>query len=176
MTTAAVSCRRGRPRSISSYDIRSGFDSDIRPSHGRYHRRIDSARRSLVTDVVAPPLDSQLPELPVTLILAEDDGFYGDESPSSWHKEFAETLPTEYGMSYGRFSMSPNTSNLDQAMQEMKNNLTSDATTFSASNVILVARGPWMSWMAQFYLQDLPLAGLVMVDPMLLDDQNGFNH
>ena len=32
-----------------------------------------------------------------------------------------------------------------------------------------------MSWMASFYLESLPLAGLVMVDPMQLDDMNGLN-
>lgn len=35
---------------------------------------------------------------------------------------------------------------------------------------VLVARGPWMSWMAQFYLESLPLSGLVMVDPLPFND------
>jgi hypothetical protein len=42
-------------------------------------------------------------------------------------------------------------------------------------HAVLIARGPWMCWMAQFYLEDLPLAGLVMIDPLPLDDMNGIN-
>jgi hypothetical protein len=42
-------------------------------------------------------------------------------------------------------------------------------------HAVLIARGPWMCWMAQFYLEDLPLAGLVMIDPLPLDDRNGIN-
>jgi hypothetical protein len=58
----------------------------------------------------------------------------------------------------------------------MKHDLTTThGGTAGASNVVLVTRGPWMSWQATFYLESLPLAGLVMIDPMQLDDQNGIN-
>ena len=73
-------------------------------------------------------------------------------------------------MSYRKFSLSDNTANFDTALQEMKNDL-----SLEGPNMVLVTRGPWMSWMASFYLESLPLAGLVMVDPMQLDDMNGIN-
>jgi len=34
---------------------------------------------------------------------------------------------------------------------------------------VIVARGPWISWLAQFYLESLPFAGLVMIDPLKFD-------
>jgi len=34
-------------------------------------------------------------------------------------------------------------------------------------SIVLVARGPLVSWVAQFYLESLPLSGLVMVDPFV---------
>jgi hypothetical protein len=147
--------------------------------HQQQHHRqhvllLTPPRRTLMTSIIEPPAGSTIPELPLTLILTEDQGFYGDadDKKTSWHHDFQSTLPSQYGMSYGQFSMSPTTASLDQAMQELK----SDLVTFSSpSNVVLVTRGPWMSWMAQFYLEDLPLAALVMVDPMQLDDQNGLN-
>jgi hypothetical protein len=144
--------------------------------HHHHHVLLSTQRRTLMTKIVEPPSDSTIPELPLTLILSEDNGFY----ETSWHQDFQSALPSQYGMSYGQFSMSPKTTttttttttSLDQAMQELK----SDLIMFSSpSNVVLVTRGPWMSWMAQFYLEDLPLAALVMVDPMQLDDQNGLN-
>jgi len=37
----------------------------------------------------------------------------------------------------------------------------------SYPSLVLVARGPLVSWVAQFYLERLPLSGLVMVDPFV---------
>lgn len=146
-------------------------------NHQHHHHVLILTRRTLMTAIVEPSLGaSNVPELPLTLILSEDKGFYGDDDSSkSWHQDFQSILPSQYGMSYGQFSMSPTITSLDQAMQELKSDLVSKLNTFSPSDVVLVTRGPWISWMAQFYLEDLPLAALVMVDPMLLDDQNGLN-
>jgi hypothetical protein len=37
----------------------------------------------------------------------------------------------------------------------------------SLPNIVLITRGPIVSLVAQYYLESLPLAGLVMVDPIL---------
>ena len=121
-------------------------------------------RRLLMTPAVEPP--PEVTESPTSLVLTEDEGFY----PSSWHDAFSAHIPQQHGMPYSRFSMAADTANFDAALQEMKNDLASQG-----SSTVLVTRGPWMSWMASFYLESLPLAGLVMVDPMQLDDMNGIN-
>lgn len=54
---------------------------------------------------------------------------------------------------------------LNQLMQDLSGNPDS----------VLVARGPWMSWLSQFFLESLPVKGLVMVDPMSLDDKRGID-
>lgn len=124
-----------------------------------------SARRSFMTPAIEPP--PNVAESPTSLVLAEDEGFY----PKSWHEAFSVQVPETHGMAYARFSLTHDTvSNFDTALQELKNDLSAQG-----ANTVLVTRGPWMSWMASFYLESLPLAGLVMVDPMQLDDMNGLN-
>ena len=52
----------------------------------------------------------------------------------------------------------------DMALSTMK----SDFRTMESliQHPILIARGPVLSWMAQFYLESLPLSGLIMIDPI----------
>lgn len=120
-----------------------------------------------MTEAVEPP--PHVTESPLSVVLAEDEGFY----PSSWHEAFTTQIPEQYGMSFRQFSFGPDTSTYDAALQEIKRDLSTPH--HDGANTILVTRGPWMSWMASFYLESLPLAGLVMVDPMQLDDMNGIN-
>jgi hypothetical protein len=122
--------------------------------------------RTLMTPVQEPPINSTVPESTVSIVLTEDAGFY----QSTWHDGFSPALPEKHGVSYSRFSLSQDKPDFDSALREMKD----DLSTCSA-NTVLVTRGPWMSWMASFYLESLPLAGLVMIDPMQLDDMNGIN-
>jgi hypothetical protein len=138
-------------------------------------------RRSLLTlPITEPPLDSSVPEKIYTIILTEDGGLY----PESWHEQLSTKLPTEHGISYTNFSLSTATDSqtetdassvslFHQGLQEMKHDLS--AENLGTTGGILVARGPWMSWMAQFYLESLPLAGLVLVDPLPLGDRNSLN-
>uniref|UniRef100_A0A7S3L4Q7 Uncharacterized protein n=1 Tax=Amphora coffeiformis TaxID=265554 RepID=A0A7S3L4Q7_9STRA len=125
---------------------------------------VSPSRRSLMTPTIEPP--PNVTESPLSMILAEDEGFYS----SSWHDTFAAQVPEQHGMGYRMFSLAADTANFDAALQEMKNEI-----SLEGPNSVLVTRGPWMSWMASFYLESLPLAGLVMVDPMQLDDMNGIN-
>jgi uncharacterized membrane protein len=54
----------------------------------------------------------------------------------------------------------------DFALSKMKEDLRTYQTTIQSNPTILITRGPVLSWMAQFYLESLPLAGLVMIDPI----------
>ena len=118
-----------------------------------------------MTQAVEPPQD--VTDCPMSVVLTEDIGFY----ETSWGDTFAAVLPKNHGIRFRQFSLSPDTANFDQALQEMTN----DIRSVASADTILVTRGPWMSWQACFYLQELPLSGLVMVDPMQLDDMNGVN-
>lgn len=118
-----------------------------------------------MSSVVEVDIDCPVPERPVTFILGEDAGFY----PKSWLPTFQEKVPKEHGMQFCSFTLDPQSTSFDDALNELKN----DAGSFV--DTVFVARGPFMSWMAQFYLEDLPFKGLIMVDPMQLDDQNGVN-
>lgn len=74
-------------------------------------------------------------------------------------------------MPVAMWSLSPSscrTSNLslDDALGEMK----SDFSSSTIAQPILVARGPWVGWLAQFYLESLPLSALILVDPLPFGD------
>jgi hypothetical protein len=139
--------------------------------------------RFLLTEVQEPP--PYATERPCVLILSEDDGLY----PSSLDTALSH-FPHDHGIPYARRyhesleqeSTSSNCNNdgtatdtdkysvsIDQSLQELKLDLTTSLTT-PLAHTILVARGPWISWQAQFYLEDLPLAALVLIDPVPLDD------
>jgi hypothetical protein len=133
-------------------------------------------RRSLLTlPITTPPLDSTVPENIYTIILTEDGGLY----PESWHEQCSTKLPIEHGISYTNFSLTTdtesdsNSSLFHQGLQEMKQELSTEH--LGTTGGILVARGPWMSWLAQFHLESMSLAGVVLVDPLPLEDRNSLN-
>lgn len=130
--------------------------------------------RTLLTATTEPPLHNTVPERPCIVVLAEDIGVLHSNNSAaspSWHSSFRERIPTQYGMSYASWSLAdPPPSHpvsFDAALTELKEDL---GPVLAQQNTILVARGPWISWMAQYYLESLPLSGLVMVDPLPLDD------
>ena len=130
--------------------------------------------RGLLSAPHEVPMDLSVPERPCTLIYAQDDSFYASQKSMlpSWHNQFSNDFPSRFGTSYRHWSMSSSISSLDEALGELQTDLKASP---DAASVVLVARGPWISWMAQFYLESLSLAGLVMVDPIQFDDQNGIN-
>ena len=130
--------------------------------------------RSLFTNVIDPP--PNVTERPCTVILAEDSNL-GILDPSnvligsSWKSVFAEKFPVDYGIPVATWSLSPSSSrksnlSLDDALSEMK----SDFSSSTIAQPILVARGPWIGWLAQFYLESLPLSALILVDPLPFGD------
>jgi len=123
----------------------------------------DHQRRSLLTVAIEPP--PQATERPCTLILAQDTNLNVLYSrKSDWSDTFAQKFPTEYGMPTASWSLSPSVVSFDDAVSEMKRDLS------NCMQPILVARGPWVSWMAQFYLESMPLAALILVDPLPFND------
>jgi hypothetical protein len=61
------------------------------------------------------------------------------------------------------------TENVDDALDQLLRDFA------DVPDAVLVARGPWMSWLSQFFLESLPLKGLVMIDALPLDDQQGIH-
>jgi hypothetical protein len=123
-----------------------------------------------LTEAAEPPLldDASVPERPCTVILSEHPELYNG---SSWHEVFQRRFPAELGMTYRRWSMDPTkTENVDDALNQLLRDLA------GVPDAVLVARGPWMSWISQFFLESLPLKGLIMVDPVPLDDKQGIEH
>ena len=123
-------------------------------------RRYDITRRNLLTSPVEPPLT--MTERPCGVVLAED-ALYAE---NSWKTVCENRFPNVHGMSFRNFSWPLSAKeelDMDFALAEMSRDLSSNPQT------LLIARGPWLSWMALFYLESLPLAGLVLVDPLPLD-------
>jgi hypothetical protein len=104
---------------------------------------------------------STVPEKPYTVVLLEDQGLY----ETSWQSSLRESLPTKYGIHYCHQSLTA-LSSLDAALDEMSDDFA------TMPSVVLLARGPLASWMAQYYLESLPLAGLIMVDPISLESSS----
>jgi hypothetical protein len=127
-----------------------------------------TTRRQLLSQTAETPIGSSVTERPCTVVLAEDvaGSFYKE----SWHAAAVVSIPQDHGMTYHKWSLSPSVTTMDEALSEMKRDL-----AVVQHDAVLVARGPWMSWMAQFYLESLPLKGLVMVDPIPLDSRNDAN-
>ena len=130
-------------------------------------------RRSHMTESVDPP--ANVTERPGTLILAEDSnlGMLVDFNSNSnnnnlptrslsWYSLFTQQFPVRYGIPVAKWALSASSLSFDDALNEMK----TDFRSSSLSQPILVARGPWVCWLAQFYLESLPLAALVLVDPL----------
>jgi hypothetical protein len=105
-----------------------------------------------------PPPSSPVPERPCAVILAEDLSLYS----KSWHDEFLGELPQHRGLEYGYLGMNGTT--LDERLDNLKQEL-----AFIPS-VVFVSRGPLVSWTALYYLESLPLAGLIMIDPIAYDE------
>lgn len=113
-------------------------------------------RRRIMTVSVEPPPASTVPERPCEVVLAQDSSLY----PSCWQEPFSQILPQECGIHF--CSVSIDSGSLQGGLDILRQDLA------TLSNVVLVARGPLVSLLGQYYLESLPLAGLVMVDPILI--------
>ena len=109
-----------------------------------------------MTDSIEPPLTSKVPERPCEVVLAQDPTY-----ETCWQQSFARVLPQERGIHY--CSVVIDNKNLQEGLDMLEQDLA------ALPNVVLIARGPLVSLVAQYYLESFPLAGLVLVDPVLLD-------
>lgn len=157
-----------------------GVYGQRRVYHQHYH----------LSPIVEPPLDSSVTERPCTVVLMEDESLYAN----SWRNDFQTILPRDYGISFTSLcknerpdtaaattttkSPSPSSSlsdsghptttrrNFSMRLDVMKEMLP------PIRDAILVCRGPLSSLCAQYYLESYPLQGLIMVDPILIDDDD----
>jgi len=113
-------------------------------------------RRMVMTESIEPPPLSTVSERPCEVVLAQDAGLY----PTCWLKPFSQILPQERGLHF--CSVSIDSRNLQEGLDILEQDLA------PLPNIVLIARGPLVSLVAQYYLESLPLAGLVMVDPILI--------
>lgn len=112
--------------------------------------------RDVMTESIEAPLDCQVRERPCMVVLTEDLGFYNG---TSWRSCFGRLFPKHYGIQFCYMQLKGLTL-LKTGLAQMEQDLASQM------NVVLVAKGPLVSWLAQYYLESLPLSGLVMVDPI----------
>ena len=143
----------------------------------------NGSRRSLLTvsNIAEPPLDSDVVEKPCTVILMEDihhqisiDNEHNDAAKTSWLPTFESKLPTQFGMSFGSISFQHGEDDNSAPITSVKDcvNALKASQLSRIHDAVLVARGPFSSICAQYYLESLPLQGLVLVDPILLGDDD----
>jgi hypothetical protein len=140
--------------------------------------------RHYLSPAIEVPTDANVKERPWTVVLAEDIGWFDDgveQIQASWTPRFAAELPRQHGISFRTWrpssrptrgdesSISHSTmttaSTLHNAQLELQDDLA------SIPRLILVARGPVLSWMASFYLESMPASGVILVDPLSFTDE-----
>lgn len=116
-----------------------------------------------MSESIEPPLSKTTEGRP-TIVLLEDaylyDGWRG--SAGSWRATFSHVLPHDRGLHICNL-MSINEHSLEEGLDAL------DTFLPSMQNVVLVSRGALVSLMAQYYLSSHSLAGLIMVNPVLMD-------
>ena len=135
-------------------------------------------RRSIVTSSIEPSLDARM-ERPETIVLAESSLYSNSNNTSSWKEAFESFYP-KHGLHFSSIDMlrSADDSGTQRmtSIQSLKQTLATDLTGLAtkigigAAHTELIARGPVQCLAAQYFLESLPLAGLVLVDPLLLPD------
>lgn len=135
-------------------------------------------QRNIVTSSIEPSLNASM-ERPETIVLTESS-LYTNSNNSintiSWKEAFESFYPKQ-GMHFSSIDMLRSADNSDMQMTSIKSleqTLVSDlsglATSIGigAAHTVLIARGPLQCLAAQYFLESLPLAGLVLIDPLLL--------
>jgi hypothetical protein len=131
-----------------------------------YHVAMRLGRsRTIVTLLEEPPIDSNIPERPLTVVLVQDNPLYGTVSTTQWRDQLRITATQEFGMSFASLDLGiPNsTDDMYGGLEELQN----DLSQLMAPQVLIMARGPLVSWWSQLHLEDFSLAGLILVDPLV---------
>jgi len=177
-STAAASS----PSTVSLPFGHRGFGNSNRDERNR------SENQSLLfSATVETPRDSLLIVYPYDFMLMEDETWslmltqsnkknnnnHQENSVSkSWINAFRSKVPADYGMSFASISLNwqhdlGENPSVFGGLQALKS-----CRLSSISDAILVTRGPVASLCAQYYLESMALQGLVMIDPILMDDED----
>ena len=107
-------------------------------------------------------------ESPGVIALMESS-FYRD----AWSKSFASIFPNRgvHSLSVDVFSDLSSYSTVSESFAQMHAELATDLSPHA--EVTLVARGPLPCLVAQYYLESLPLSGLILVDPLIVPRRGG---
>ena len=131
--------------------------------------------RNLVTSSIEPSLHAPL-ERPETIVLTESSLYN-----SSWQEAFELFFPQQ-GLHFSSINLfKSSVDELPLSAKSLQQTLASDlshlttSTGIGAAHTVLIARGPIQSLAGQFFLESHPLAGLVLVDPLLLPDDGRVN-
>lgn len=119
--------------------------------------------RGLVTFSAPPPINVAV-ERPETVVLVESSLYR-----QQW-KEPCASFFTSQGLHFSSLDITTSLHDADDdtSLASMEQTLSADLDQLSSSaHTILIARGPIQSLVAQYYLESLPLAGLVLIDPLI---------
>ena len=135
--------------------------------------------RSIVTSSIEPSLDARI-ERPETFVLTESSLYSNSTNTNtSWREAFESFYPKQ-GLHFSSIDMlrsaDESTTQKITSVKSLEQILASDVSHLAtsigigAAHTVLIARGPIQCLAAQYFLESLPLAGLVLVDPLLLPD------
>lgn len=124
-------------------------------------------RRCYLTPTIEVPPSFKF-ERPYTVVLAEDIGLFDDgpeQTHQSWAPMLSDTLPSKHGIAFRTWRPSPSTpATLGETQFELEKDLE------EIPKLVLLARGPILSWLTTFYLESMSAAGVVLVDPLSFTD------
>jgi hypothetical protein len=163
------------------------------PHFARLPRIISSLRsatqlplRTIVTSSIAPSLDAAM-ERPESIVFTESSLYHYSNShhKNKWTDAFQSFYPSQ-GLHFSSIDLfrTKHISSSDESsapilsLKSLEHTLAKDlshlASTIGigAAHTVLIARGPIQSLVAQYFLESLPLAGLVLVDPLLLPNDS----
>mmetsp|Transcript_19266 Transcript_19266/g.44631 ORF Transcript_19266/g.44631 Transcript_19266/m.44631 type:complete len:394 (+) Transcript_19266:172-1353(+) len=166
----------------------------------KYFRRKSDDNQSLrFSPITETPFDCDVVERPYTMMMMEDEvsSLFSKESTidnrknqdkilafdpkennipgslpttKSWIPTFRSIVPRKHGMSFGSICLDwqQHLGGIPSITNGLQSLTSSQLPTIS--DAILVARGPVASLCAQYYLESFSLQGLIMIDPILVDD------
>jgi hypothetical protein len=147
------------------------------PLRASLRRAAAPRQRDLVTSSIAPSLHAAF-ERPENIVLVESSLYSSNSSqPNSWKEAFESFYPAQ-GLNFSSIDMFrcesgariTSVKSLEQTLAADLSHL-STTTGIGAAHTVLIARGPIQSLVAQYFLESSPLAGLVLVDPLLLPNR-----
>eukprot|EP00804_Cyclotella_cryptica_P023134 CCRYP_000346-RA/>CCRYP_000346-RA protein AED:0.02 eAED:0.02 QI:67/1/1/1/0/0/2/0/309 len=130
--------------------------------------RSHETRRGLITSSAPPPINVAV-ERPETIVLVESSLYR-----QQWKDSFASFYPSQ-GLHFTSLDIATPIQDAedeeDTTLDSMEQTLSADLDGLSSSaHTILIARGPIQSLVAQYYLESLSLAGLVLIDSLILPE------